>query len=135
MNATEKYNLLQNHIDDIFQLLNTYKSNMMYDYLDDYVKLIMIQGMLTTAQELVRSESLIYIMLDNCIQENDEKGKTIVFRGFMDYAKNMVTPCVKDLLEVANTWEFEDYKSRSFQNDLKGSMKLLWDIYKIYEEI
>ena len=128
MNAIEKYNLLQNLIDDVFQLTNTYKNNMEYDYLDDFVKLIMVHGLLTQAQVLVRTEILIWNIYNNCTQENDKKGEEIALSGFGDFEKHIMAPCIKDLLDLAKTWEFEDYRARNYQSELKDSMKLLWDI-------
>lgn len=48
------------------------------------------------------------------------------------FVKNVVQRRIEDLLEMARTFKFEDYRAINFQNDLRGVIEELRNFYKAH---
>ena len=126
----EKCNLVQVLIDYSFGLLHSFQNNLEIELLDDYTRLVMVNGMLQRLQDLIHTENIFYSMIGDCIDAKNEKGKEITVSGGRIFQQNILIPLVEDLFDVSKTWKFDDYRAINFQSDLRDTMKLLMNHYK-----
>lgn len=105
------------------------------DYILDVRMLDRIGEKLLALFDLLRAENSFGYALDVEMEkmktsEEDSKWTFPVEKALNYFTKDVLFENIKVLIDVSRSWEFDDYRARNFQNDLRQKMEMLRDWYK-----
>ena len=100
----------------------------------DIIQLERIKERLYALLRFVYTEEIFCYALQemNNLKTSDEDSKWTFHleRAFVSFSEEHLMNYIEGIITVSRSWEFDDYRARNFQNDLRQKMEMLRDWYK-----